>query len=48
MTASRGLRQLRTTVAPPFPTANRTHVEDGKITGIRVTFDPRPLPPADE
>lgn len=39
---------LHTTVAPPVPTANWSHVEDGKITGIRVAFDPRPLlPPAD-
>jgi ketosteroid isomerase-like protein len=27
--------------AAPTPTANWTHVENGKITRIRVTFDPR-------
>ena len=27
----------------PLPVANRTHVKDGKITAIRVTFDPWPL-----
>jgi len=36
---------LHTTVAPPSPTANWSHVEDGKITAIRVTFDARPFPP---
>ncbi len=36
---------LHTTVAPPIPTANWSHVEDGKITRIQVTFDPRPLAP---
>jgi hypothetical protein len=36
---------LHTTVAPPIPTANWSHVEKGKITRIRVTFDPRPLAP---
>ena len=34
---------LHTTVAPPAPTANWQHVEDGRITSIRVTFDPRAL-----
>ena len=34
---------LHTTVAPPAPTANWQHIEDGKITRIRVTFDPRAL-----
>jgi ketosteroid isomerase-like protein len=34
---------LHTTVAPPAPTANWSHVENGKITAIRVTFDPRAL-----
>ena len=29
--------------AGPVPTANWSHVEDGKITAIRVAFDPRPL-----
>jgi ketosteroid isomerase-like protein len=32
---------LHSTIAPPTPTVNWTHVEDGKITAIRVTFDPR-------
>lgn len=34
---------LRTTVAPPCPTVNWSHVEDGKITAIRAVFDPREL-----
>ena len=34
---------LHTTVAPPAATANWSHVEDGKITRIRVVFDPRPI-----
>ena len=34
---------LHTTVAPPAPTANWQHVENGKITSIDVAFDPRPL-----
>jgi ketosteroid isomerase-like protein len=39
---------LHTRDAPPCPTANWSHVENGRITRIRVTFDPRPLlPPAD-
>lgn len=37
--------ELHTAEAPPCPVANWTHVEDGKITRIRVTFDPRPLLP---
>jgi hypothetical protein len=38
---------LHTADAPPCPVANWTHVENGRITRIRVTFDPRPLlPPA--
>jgi ketosteroid isomerase-like protein len=32
---------LHSTVAPPTPTANWTQVRDGKITAIRVAFDPR-------
>lgn len=36
---------LHTTVAPPSPTANWSHVENGKIKTIRVTFDARPLAP---
>jgi hypothetical protein len=39
---------LHTTVAPPAPTANWSHVEDGKITAIRVTFDARPLAPPEQ
>lgn len=27
------------------PTANWSHIEDGTITAIRVTFDARPLAP---
>jgi hypothetical protein len=26
-----------------MPTVNWRHIENGKITWIRVTFDPRPL-----
>jgi ketosteroid isomerase-like protein len=29
--------------AEPLPTANWSHIEDGKITSIRATFDPRPM-----
>ena len=36
---------LHTTVAPPCPTANWSHVQDGKIAAVRVAFDPRPLLP---
>jgi hypothetical protein len=32
---------LHTSVAAPAPTANWSHVEDGRITRIRVAFDPR-------
>lgn len=34
---------LHTTVAEPTPVANWSHVENGRITRIRVTFDPRGL-----
>lgn len=34
---------LHTTVAPPCPTANWSHVANGKISAIRVTFDARDL-----
>jgi hypothetical protein len=34
---------LHTSVAPPCPTANWSRVEGGKVTRIRVTFDPREL-----
>lgn len=36
---------LHTADAPPVPTANWSHVEDGKIARIRATFDPRPILP---
>jgi ketosteroid isomerase-like protein len=35
--------ELSTDDAGPLPTVNWSHVEDGKITEIRVAFDPRPL-----
>jgi hypothetical protein len=35
--------ELHTKDADPIPVANWSHVEDGWITRIRVTFDPRPL-----
>lgn len=39
---------LHTSEAAPCPTANWSHTEDGKITAVRVVFDPRPLaPPGD-
>jgi SnoaL-like protein len=34
---------LHTADTDPLPTVNWRHVENGKITAIRVTFDPRPL-----
>ncbi|GGL88860.1 nuclear transport factor 2 family protein [Nakamurella endophytica] len=34
---------LHTAGAPPAPTANWMHVEDGGIARIRATFDPRDL-----
>lgn len=34
---------LITATTPPIPTVNWSHVQDGLITRIRVTFDPRPL-----
>jgi ketosteroid isomerase-like protein len=36
---------LHTSVADPVPTANWTHVRDGKITAVRVAFDARELAP---
>jgi hypothetical protein len=36
---------LHTKVADPAPTANWSHVEDGRIKAIHVTFDARPLAP---
>ncbi len=38
---------LHTSIAPPAPVANWMHVEDGRISTIRVTFDARPLAPPD-
>jgi ketosteroid isomerase-like protein len=35
--------ELSTGTAGPLPVVNWSHVEDGRITRIRVTFDPRPL-----
>ena len=38
-----------TTSTEPLPTVNWSHIENGRIAQIRVTFDPRPLfPPGDE
>lgn len=34
---------LHTAQTGPLPTVNWRHVENGKISWIRVTFDPRPL-----
>jgi ketosteroid isomerase-like protein len=34
---------LQMTGVDPVPTANWSHVENGKITTIRATFDPRPM-----
>lgn len=35
--------ELRMGDSPALPTANWSHVEDGRITAIRVAFDPRPI-----
>lgn len=36
--------ELHTTkTSQPLPVVNWSHVENDKITKIRVTFDPRPL-----
>jgi hypothetical protein len=35
--------ELRTKTAGPLAIVNWSHVEAGRITKIRVTFDPRPL-----
>jgi hypothetical protein len=35
--------ELRTETAGPLAIVNWSHVESGRITRIRVTFDPRPL-----
>jgi ketosteroid isomerase-like protein len=34
---------LHTTAAQPAPTANWSHLENGRITAIRATFDARPF-----
>jgi hypothetical protein len=35
--------ELRTHDAGPIPVVSWSHIEDGRIERIRVTFDPRPL-----
>jgi len=35
--------EISTEDAGPLPTANWSHVENDRITAIRVAFDPRPL-----
>lgn len=35
--------ELRTEKAGPLPVVNWSHVDQGRIDRIRVTFDPRPL-----
>lgn len=35
--------ELSTASAGPMPVVNWSRVEDGLITRIRVTFDPRPI-----
>lgn len=37
------LQGLQSTVAPPAPTVNWSHIEGGRISRIRVTFDPRAI-----
>ncbi|PZS34272.1 MAG: nuclear transport factor 2 family protein [Pseudonocardiales bacterium] len=39
---------LHTSIAPPTPTANWSHIDNGKITTVRVAFDARPLAPKDD
>jgi hypothetical protein len=34
---------LHTSVAPPAPTANWSHVENGKLSTVQATFDARPF-----
>ena len=34
---------LHTRVAPPAPTANWSHIENGNISRIRAAFDPRAI-----
>ena len=40
---SRTWFDLHTATTGPLPTVNWRHVDNVKITAIRVTFDPRPL-----
>ncbi|MDH6124343.1 nuclear transport factor 2 family protein [Kitasatospora sp. GP82] len=40
--------ELHTTVVPPFSVANWSRVENGRITRVRATFDPRALLAASE
>ncbi len=35
--------ELHTDTAGPIPVVNWSHIEAGRVTQIRVTFDPRPL-----
>ena len=35
--------ELRTATAGPIAIVNWSHAADGRITRIRVTFDPRPM-----
>ena len=37
--------ELHTVVASPVAVANWLHVEDGKVTSLRVAFDARELAP---
>jgi SnoaL-like domain len=37
---------LHTSIAAPAPVAEWSHVENGKITMVRVAFDARPFSPA--
>ena len=37
--------ELHTADTEPLPAVNWRHVQNGKISSIRVTFDPRPLRP---
>lgn len=37
--------ELHTKIAEPAPVADWSHVEDGKITKVRVVFDARPFSP---
>ena len=39
---------LHTKIADPAPVAEWYHVEDGKITSIRVVFDARPFSPPED